>query len=176
MTAYRRDRMLGGSYFFTVNILDRQSNLLTHHIDELRNAHRQMIAKYPVQVDAMVVLPDHIHAIWTLADDDADYSSRWKFFKSSFSRSIPTEHSSVRSESRIKKAERAVWQRRFWEHRIRDDEDFQRHMDYIHYNPVKHGHVSSVQDWEYSTFKRCVKLGLYMPSWCGDGGIDLNAE
>lgn len=113
MTAYRRDRMLGASYFFTVNILDRQSNLLTHHINELRAAHRQMIAKYPIQVDAMVVLPDHIHAIWTLADDDDNYSIRWKFFKNSFSRSIPKEPSSLRSASRIKKEERAVWQRKF---------------------------------------------------------------
>ncbi|WP_410209597.1 REP-associated tyrosine transposase [Aquirhabdus sp.] len=93
--------------------------MLTQHVDELRQAHRQMISKYPIQIDAMVFLPDHIHAIWTLSEDDDNYSIRWKLFKSVFPRIIPAEPQSQRSISCIKKGERAVWQRRFWEHRIR---------------------------------------------------------
>ena len=173
MTNYRRDRLIGGTYFFTVNLLDRQSNLLTRHIDELRQAHRQMIEKHPVQVDAMVVLPDHIHAIWTLPDHDDNYSIRWQLFKALFSRSIPKINQLPQSASRIKKRELTIWQRRFWEHRIRDDKDFQRHLDYIHHNPVKHGHVVKVKDWEYSTFHRYVKAGIYASDWCEDVvGVD----
>ncbi len=176
MTAYRRDKMMGASYFFTVNILDRQSDLLTRHIDDLRFSYLQMITKYPMQVDAMVVLPDHIHAIWTLPEDDDNYSIRWQTFKVLFSKSIPKDQQSHRSESRINKRELGVWQRRFWEHRIRDETDFQRHMDYIHYNPVKHGYVTKVQDWEYSTFHRSLKLGIYESDWCGREVLDLNVE
>jgi len=176
MTNYRRDRMMGGSYFFTVNLLDRQSHLLTRHIDELRNAFRQMTEKYPVQIDAMVVLPDHIHAIWTLADDDDNYSIRWQFFKALFSKNIPKEDQSRRSASRVKKRELGVWQRRFWEHRIRGAKDLQRHIDYIHYNPVKHGHVARVRDWKYSTFHRDVKLGVYELGWSGGESVDLDVE
>jgi putative transposase len=135
-----------------------------------------MIAKHPVHIDAMVVLPDHIHAIWTLADDDDNYSVRWQLFKALFSKNIPETDQPQRSDSRIKKRELAVWQRRFWEHRIRDAEDFKRHIDYIHYNPVKHGHVTRVRDWEYSTFHRYVKRGIYATSWGGDDGVDSDTE
>jgi putative transposase len=135
-----------------------------------------MIAKHPVHIDAMVVLPDHIHAIWTLADDDDNYSVRWQLFKALFSKNIPETDQPQRSDSRIKKRELAVWQRRFWEHRIRDAEDFKRHIDYIHYNPVKHGHVTRVRDWEYSTFHRYVKRGIYTTSWGGDEVLDMDTE
>ncbi len=124
MTAYRRDKMMGASYFFTVNLLNRQSNLLTRHIDDLRSSYQQMIAKHPMHVDAMVILHDHIHAIWTLPEHDDNYSIRWQAFKVLFSKSIPKDQQSHRSESRIKKRELGVWQRRFWEHRIRDENRF----------------------------------------------------
>lgn len=110
----------------------------------------------------------------SLPEDDDNYSIRWQTFKVLFSKNIPKDHQSHRSASRIKKRELGVWQRRFWEHRLRDDNDFKRHMDYIHFNPVKHGYVTKAQDWEYSTFHRYVKLGIYeskrrmgfSPSFC----------
>ena len=176
MTTYRRDRIQGGCYFFTVNLLDRRSDLLTRHIDELRSAYRQMAKKHLVQLDAMVIMPDHLHAIWTLPEGDDNYSIRWQLFKALFSKTIPKDLQPERSESRINKRELAVWQRRFWEHRIRDELDYQRHMDYIHYNPVKHGYVSRVQDWQYSTFQRCVQAGIYPLAWGGDGVVDMDVE
>ncbi len=112
------------------------------------------------------VLPDHIHTLWTLPQGDADFAVRWRLIKSDFSRALPAGE--PRSRSRLSKGERGVWQRRYWEHTIRDGEDFARHVDYIHYNPVKHGHVKRVRDWPYSSFHRMVKLGAYPDDWAGD--------
>jgi putative transposase len=116
--------------------------------------------------DAVVVLPDHLHAVWTLPEGDADFGTRWRQIKSAFSRSLaPTEPI---SESRAAKGERGIWQRRYWEHTIRDENDFARHVDYVHINPVKHRLVTRVRDWPYSSFHRMVKLGVYPEDWAGD--------
>jgi putative transposase len=167
---YRRKRVAGGTYFFTVNLLNRDADLLTAHIDDLRNAVRTTREKHPFHIDAWVVLPEHMHCIWTLPEGDADYSKRWQMLKKHFSKALPkTEY---RSETRIKNNERGVWQRRFWDHTIRDDVDYAQHMDYIHYNPVKHGYVRNVGDWSYSTFHRLVETGVYPSNWGEDVVLD----
>jgi putative transposase len=120
---------------------------------------------YPFEVDAMVILPDHLHCIWILPDDDSDFSVRWRLVKSAFTRNRPMSSAGVISDSRLKKKERGIWQRRFWEHMIRDEADLNRHRDYVHYNPVKHGLAASPKEWPYSSFKRFVKEGLYLEDW-----------
>jgi putative transposase len=147
MTDYRRYFVPGGSYFFTVNLADRSQRLLVEHINLLRRAMSETRSEYSFIIDAMVVLPDHLHAIWTLPTGDANYSRRWQTLKTRFSRGLPKTE--PRSESRLSKGERGIWQRRFWEHLIRDENDWRHHMDYIHYNPVKHGHVEKVLDWAF---------------------------
>jgi putative transposase len=166
MTSYRRNFVAGGSFFFTVNLADRRLSLLTEHVDELRAAFRETRQRHPFTTDAIVVLPDHLHVVWTLPKGDANFATRWRLIKSTFSRSIPAGESI--SNSRLIKGERGIWQRRFWEHTIRDEDDSARHVDYIHINPVKHGLVTRVQDWPYSSFHRMVKLGVYPEDWAGD--------
>lgn len=170
MSNYIRYKELGGTYFFTVNLLQRQNNpLLVEHIQQLKQAIRIVKAKYPFQIHAWVILPDHMHCIWQLPPNDDDFSNRWRLIKSYFSKMIGGfEQVSL---SREKRKERSIWQRRFWEHYIRDDADFTAHMDYIHFNPVKHGHVKCVKDWPYSTFHHWVKQGVYDEHW--GGGIEL---
>ena len=166
MTAYRRNFISGGSFFFTVNLADRRLSLLTTHIDILRAAFRETHKRHPFTIDAIVVLPDHLHTIWTLPEGDADFATRWRLIKSGFSRGVaPDERVSA---SRTAKGERGIWQRRYWEHTIRDEDDFSRHVDYVHINPVKHGLVSRVRDWQPSSFHRMVKLGIYPADWAGD--------
>ena len=166
MSNYRRNRVTGGTYFFTVNTLERKKSLLVDHIEELRQAIRHTKRKKPFHIDAWVILPDHMHCIWTLPSDDSDYSGRWREIKKAFSKSIPkTEYL---SDTRLRRNERGIWQHRFWEHTIRDELDYQQHMDYIHYNPVKHGLVDSVQQWPYSTFHLLVKQGEYPEQWGND--------
>lgn len=163
MSNYRRNRVPGGTYFFTVNLLNRTSGLLVKHIDAFREAVRQVREKRPFHIDAWVVLPDHMHCVWTLPHDDNDYSSRWKAIKIAFAKSLPkTERMSA---VRVRKGERGIWQRRFWEHTIRDDRDYQAHVDYVHINPVKHGLVRAVRDWPYSSFHRFVEAGIYPVDW-----------
>jgi len=169
---YRRIREPGGTYFFTVVLADRSSTLLVDHIDTLRQAFRQARAAMPFRLEAAVVLPEHLHCIWTLPANDADYPRRWQYIKAGFTRKIPSQ--SGRSASRIKKGERNIWQRRYWEHLIRDEHDLQRHLDYIHYNPIRHGLVSSAQDWPYSSFRRYVARGIYAIDW-GDEPDDFDA-
>jgi putative transposase len=176
MTNYRRNRIAGGSYFFTVNLADRASSLLVDHIDLSRHAIRYTRERHPFTIDAMVVLPDHLHAVWTLPIDDADYAMRWRLIKTMFSRGVPQNEN--RTQSRIHKSERGIWQRRYWEHTIRDDLDFSRHVDYVHINPVKHGYVTRVQDWPHSSFHRYVKDGVLPIDWAGqmDGAIEEAGE
>lgn len=163
MTDYRRYFVSGGTYFFTATLADRSLPLLTDNIAALRAAFRHVRTEMPFVVDAIVVLPDHLHTIWVLPPGDADFSTRWKKIKAAFSRQLPRiEHL---SESRTRKGERGIWQRRFWEHALRDEADWQRHMDYIHFNPVRHGHVRRTADWPYSSFHRYVKLGTYPREW-----------
>jgi REP-associated tyrosine transposase len=166
MTGYRRNFVAGGSFFFTVNLADRRSSLLTDHIDDLRNAFRETHHRHPFTTEAMVVLPDHLHTVWTLPEGDADFATRWRLIKSTFSRNLPAGEQI--SGSRFARGERGIWQRRFWEHTMRDEGDFARHVDYVHINPVKHGLVTQVWDWPYSSFRRMVKLGLYPEDWAGD--------
>src|SRR4051812_35349477 len=145
MTTYRRNFVPGGSFFFTVNLADRRGRLLTDHIDHLRHAFRATRVRHPYSIEAIVILPDHLHAIWTLPGDDADFATRWRLIKSAFSHAVPRGERI--SDSRQRKSERGIWQRRYWEHTIRDERDFIGHVDYIHFNPVKHGYVTCVQDW-----------------------------
>ena len=162
---YRRCRQPGGCYFFTV-VTYRRKRILTNeeNVTRLRMAFLREKANHPFDIDAIVVLPDHIHAIWTLPSGDVDYSGRWNRIKRYFSVGV-VDADSAPSQSRLQKREKAVWQRRFWEHTIRDEEDWRLHMDYIHYNPVKHGLVDLPGLWPYSSFGRCVKKGWYDPNW-----------
>jgi putative transposase len=166
MSDYRRAFVPGGRWFFTANLLNRRSGLLTKEIAALREATRRTRDRHPFRIDAFVVLPDHIHTIWTLPSDDADFSTRWRLIKVEFSKSMPkTEHL---SEVRLARGERGIWQRRFWEHLIRDDEDYRRHLEYCYINPVKHGHVTRVCDWPFSSFHRDVEAGLFPRDWAGE--------
>jgi len=166
MRTYTRAFTPGGTFFFTVNLADRSKALLTNYIVELRESVRKVRDTHPFHIDAMVVLPEHLHAIWTLPSGDTDYPSRWALIKAGFSRKLSkTEHISV---SRSKKGERGIWQRRYWEHQIRDENDFARHVDYIHYNPVKHGYVQSPCDWAHSSIHRFVREGCLPPDWGAD--------
>ncbi|NOT10267.1 MAG: transposase [Methylococcaceae bacterium] len=173
MPNYRRNRLPGGTYFFTVNLLDRKSHLLIKHINMLREGVRITKRKHPFHIDAWVVLPDHLHCIWTLPAGDDDYSGRWRAIKKHFSKAIPVGE--YRSKTRIKRNERGVWQRRFWEHTIKDDKDYAAHMDYIHYNPVKHGWVETVKEWPYSTFHSLVEKGVYPIDWAVSSVDCINA-
>jgi putative transposase len=167
MPEYRRIRVPGGTYFFTVNLLDRRSRLLMTHIDVLREAVRQVRLRAPFHVDAWVVLPDHMHCVWTLPPGDDDYSGRWRAVKKAFSKAMPATE--ARSAVRQARGERGIWQRRFWEHIIRDDDDYANHVDYVHFNPVKHGLVAHVADWPYSSFHLAVAAGVYPADWGGVG-------
>ena len=165
MPEYRRLRIPGGRYFFTVNLVDRKSRLLTDRVADLRHAVRRVRALAPFRIHAWVVLPDHMHAVWTLPDGDDDFPRRWRAIKDLFSRRLdPLERVSA---SRVCQGERGIWQRRYWEHAIRDDGDLAAHLDYVHFNPVKHGYVAHPADWPYSTFRACVARGLYTSDWIG---------
>lgn len=171
MTNYRRVYIPSATWFFTVNLAERKDNhLLVNHIDDLRRAFRYVMENHPFQLDAVVVLPDHLHCIWTLPPNDSAYSMRWNLLKGHFSRAI---HTGERiSQSRSKRRERGIWQRRFWEHLLRNQEDFNKHVDYIHWNPVKHGWVKQVADWSYSSFHDAVARGLYPITWGCDESLD----
>lgn len=149
MPNYRRYFVPGGDFFFTVNLLDRRRTLLTDNIAALRKAYAYAASRHSFETVAICILPDHLHCIWRLPPGDADYPTRWRLLKSHFSKSIP--RSADRPEGR-RKGECGVWQRRYWEHAIRNEEDLSRHIDYIHYNPVKHGYADNPDDWPYSTW------------------------
>jgi putative transposase len=169
---YRRANIKGGTYFFTVNLAERNLHLLVEYVAILRDAVKVVKHRHPFHIDAFVVLPDHLHALWTLPDGDADFATRWMLIKAGFSRQLPVVEKI--NSSRSKKGERGIWQRRYWEHMIRDDFDFQKHVDYIHYNPVKHGHSTQASDWPYSSIHRYITAGLLKHEWGGvvDGGDD----
>ena len=168
MSHYRRVRTEGGTFFFTVTLADRSSNLLVEHVDRLRRIYTAVQRDRRFVTIAICVLPDHLHAMWKLPDGDADFSVRWSLIKSGFTRGLPIDVD--RSSSKLRRRERGLWQRRFWEHAIRDETDLQRHIDYIHFNPVKHGLVDRVGDWPYSSFKSYVARGDLPPDWGGDMG------
>ena len=173
MVQYRRSRVAGGTYFLTLTLSDRTANHLTQHAEALRAAFRYAREQRPFTVDAIVVMPDHLHLLCTLPEGDADYSERVRLLKRHFSlflgsaRAVP---------SRGPVARRSVWQSRFWEHTIRDEEDFERHVDYMHFNPVKHGLAHRVADWPYSSFHRYVQDGLLPLDWGGDHLKEIDGE
>lgn len=158
MSNYRRAAAPGGCFFFTVVTFGRRPILGDPAVFErLRGAFRKVIAERPFEIDAMVVLPDHLHCIWRLPREDADFSTRWRVIK---------QHVSSGMDAAVNaRGEKQVWQRRFWEHLIRDEEDWRRHMDYVHYNPVKHGYVKRPVDWRFGTFRRAVEKGWYDENW-----------
>jgi len=165
MPRYTRARIPGGTFFFTVALLERRRRLLTTHVEALRAAFGEVRCRHPFTIDAIMVLPDHFHTAWTLPPGDSDFSTRMRLIKSTFNRAIPATE--CLSDARRARGERGIWQRRFWEHAIRDEDDLRRHVDYIHYNPVKHGHVRLVRDWPHSSFHRYVEAGIYPSDWAG---------
>lgn len=170
MRHYIRARRQGATYFFTVNLQQRDGNrMLVERIKELRAAFDKVRREHPFKVNAIVVLPEHLHAMWTLPVQDADFSMRWALIKAQFSRAIITEETV--SPSRARRRERGIWQRRFYEHMIRDDRDFEAHVNYIHWNPVKHGHVERVSDWPYSSFHSYVRNGWLPVAWAGGSNV-----
>ena len=166
MPNYRRAFVPGGCWFFTVNLMERRRSLLVDHIDALRESVAATRQKYPFDIDAVVVLPNHLHAVWTLPPGDAEFSTRWRLIKSHFTKASP-KHERL-SAVRKARGERSIWQRRFWEHLIRDEGDYARHVEYCYINPVKHGLVVRVRDWPHSSFHRDVRRGIFPIDWAGD--------
>ncbi|MCP3369077.1 REP-associated tyrosine transposase [Bradyrhizobium cajani] len=171
MVRYRRNFVPGGTFFFTVTLDDRRSSALVDHVDKLRTAFRVTRAERPFTIDAIVILPDHLHVIMTLPEDDSDFSGRWKRLKGLFTHQLAASGVPISGNGR---GEFALWQRRFWEHTIRDETDFERCTDYIHYNPVKHGLVASPIDWPHSSLHRYVRAGVLPADWGGAGEITGN--
>lgn len=167
---YRRARMAGGTFFFTVNLADRNTDTLVRYADEFRSVVNKVKQAHPFSIVAMAVLPDHLHTIWRLPEGDVDYPTRWSLIKAGFSRRIPAVER-IR-HTRQAKRERGIWQRRYWEHLIRDDLDLARHVDYIHYNPVKHGWVSRAVDWPHSTLHGYIERGIFPADWGGEVEVD----
>ena len=176
MPNYHRRFRPGGTFFFTL-VTYRRARFLCDDVARtlLRAAIEQRRSKYPFRTDAMVLLPDHQHAIWTLPEGDADFSRRWGLIKKSFTQAWTATGGweGAISDSRERNRRRGVWQRRFWEHTIRDERDYEKHLDYIHYNPIKHGHVKCAHAWKWSSFHRLEREGVYERQWCCgcDGGI-----
>ena len=168
MSRYRRSLAAGGVFFFTVNLADRKSRLLAEEYERLRRAVDLARSRHPFLTLAFCVLPDHWHVIWRMPENDADFGLRWRVIKHAFSLGLAP--AATRSPSKIAKREKGIWQQRFWEHQIRDDADLQRHVDYIHFNPVKHGHAKIVREWRYSSFHTYVERGGLPPDWgrCAD--------
>ena len=165
MPNYRRVWVPGGTYFFTVAIAERQRTLLIDHIHALGDAFRTARQARPFTTQAIVVLPDHLHCVWKLPPDDDAFAIRWSHIKAGFSRRVPMGEQ--RRPSRLSKRERGIWQRRYWEHLIRDEEDLQRRIDYIHFNPVKHGYVSKASDWPHSSIHAWIARGDVPADWSG---------
>ena len=164
MPDYRRPVAHGFRIFFTVALANRGSCALVENIEVLCEAALKTRAERPFTIDAWVVLPDHLHCIWTLPAGDADYPTRWRLIKTRFSRHLPA---GPLRPSHIKRGERGIWQRRYWEHHIRDEADFAAHLRYCWINPVKHGFVQRLEDWPYSSVHRDIAMGRYEPGSTG---------
>lgn len=165
MSRYRRHYVAGGTFFFTVKLANPKDDLLTRHVDWLRQAYGRVQRQYPFETVAVCILPNHLHAIWTLPEGDADYSLRWRLLKTYFSAHFARREGL--SPSKMRRHERGIWQRRFYEHTVRDADDLQRCVDYVHYNPVKHGLADCVRDWPFSSFHRFVREGMLSADWAG---------
>ncbi|MDP0298818.1 transposase [Glaesserella parasuis] len=172
MSNYRRNFTQGGIYFFTIVLQDRTSDLLVRYIDEFRCAYKETVEKYSFETIAITILPDHLHLILQLPENDDDYSIRLKFLKTRFTQKIPKEHRNP-NFSREKRNEAGIWQRRFWEHYIRDEEDLEKYIAYTYYNPVKHNYVKNVSDWAYSSFHKDVQNGKFPMDWGSDVKNDM---
>lgn len=170
MPNYRRNYVEGGTYFFTVVTYKRQRLLTGEAIDILRECIRKCMSEKPFVIEAAVVLPEHLHCMIRLPEQDSDYSSRWKDIKGDFTSKYISkfgEPPAKPTAAMRKKGEKGIWQQKFWEHTIRDQDDYNGHIQYIHYNPVKHGLVAAPKDWPYSSFHRFVKRGVFSESWAG---------
>ncbi|MDO8636282.1 MAG: transposase [Dehalococcoidia bacterium] len=181
MSDYHRVHLDGGTFFFTAVTHARRSIFQEASATGLlKKSFRYVMVKRPFLVDAIVILPDHVHCIWTLPLRDGDFSVRWRLLKTYFSRHYCGSIANAGySASMASKKEVGIWQRRFWEHTIRDQEDFNSHCDYIHYNPVKHGLVKSPGEWKDSSFRKFVEKGMYPPDWGQDATkalIEMNFE
>ena len=177
MSNYRRSLTRGGTFFFTVVTYRRQDFLVDAEARQfLRYAITEVRKTQPFTIDAWVLLPEHLHCIWTLPEDDNDFSKRWGRIKAIFSKKAKNylHQSQWMNRSKQKHGESTIWQRRFWEHEIKSQRDFNHHMDYIHYNPVKHGLVKKVSDWPYSSFHLCVKRNIYPVNWTSKSNFDNN--
>ena len=170
---YRRAFVPGGSFFFTV-VTDGRRPLLASQeaVEVLRNAFRVVRDKHHFDVDAIVVLPDHLHCIWTLPRDETDFAIRWQLIKTWFTKHCAPGLRPLANHAGVAKRGPAIWQQRYWEHLLRDEPDFTRHAEYIHYNPVKHGYATSPIEWPYSSFRRYVEAGTYSSDW-GRGMIEF---
>jgi putative transposase len=176
MPDYRRAREPGGTYFFTVVTFDRLPILTSPQNREiLRFAWKDVQTRHPFETVAVCLLPDHLHAIWRLPVGDSDYPMRWKEIKRIFTREYIRHggEDGTRNESRQKQGEAAIWQRRYWEHTFYDENDLNTHIDYVHYNPLKHGLVKQVSDWQWSTFHQYEKKGVYPANWGGEADVSL---
>lgn len=168
MVNYRRNFIPGGTYFFTLTLKSRRKQLLTEHIDLLKQALRSVKQRYPLRIEAIVVLPEHLHTIWTLPDNDTNYPRRIRDLKSHFCQGLNRIGVAFPCNP---KGDYNIWQARYWEHTICDEYDLRAHIDYIHYNPVKHGYVAKVSEWPYSSFHQYVREGVLEEDW---GGKILN--
>ncbi len=177
MPNYRRSKLSGGTFFFTV-VTNRRRRILTNPDSRqiLRNIIDRTRKTHPFDVDAWVLLPEHMHCIWKLPESDNNFSMCWSLIKSGFSKMAKALYHKPEwmTDSKQKHRESTIWQRRFWEHQIYDEDDYRAHMDYIHYNPEKHGLVKRVKDWPYSTFHRYINKGIYSENW--GGGMASNFE
>jgi putative transposase len=173
---YRRAYINGSSYFFTVVTEGRQKLFVNEmNVDILRQAFSHVMNKRPFVIDAAVILPDHIHCIWTLPPDDANFSIRWRLIKSRFTKHCDNKYKIKPNLSRIRKNEQAIWQHRYWEHLLHDELDFENHVNYIHYNPVKHGYVNKASNWKFSSIHRYIKQGIISDNW-GSLGVSFSDE
>ncbi|MHC5348457.1 REP-associated tyrosine transposase [Metapseudomonas furukawaii] len=170
MSNYRRSREPGAIYFFTLVTHRRQPVLTTVPLRQaLRQSIQEVRASYPFRIHGWALLPDHLHCIWQLPLGDEEFGLRWSIIKRRVSQQVGRD--GALSASRAGRRELGLWQRRFWEHRIRDEVDYRRHMDYLHWNPVRHGLVQRVADWPWSSFHRLVREGVYPQDWGGRGDI-----
>ena len=170
---YRRAFIPGGSFFFTL-VTERRRKFFNdeNNVEILRQAFRSVKAKRPFNIEAIVIMPDHLHCIWTLPPDDADFSTRWRLIKTWFSKHCPANIREKPGSARQHKKQQAVWQHRFWEHSLRDEKDFTQHVEYIHYNPVRHGYADAPGKWPFSSFHRYVQTGIYPADW-GSESMDF---
>ena len=173
MVRYRRNFARGGTFFFTVALADRRASSLVDHVALLRDAFRVTRRERPFAIDAIVILPDHLHVIMTLPAEDADFPGRWRRIKAAFTHRVVRTGKAI---ARDRRGESRLWQRRCWEHTVRDETDFARHVDSIHFNPDKHGLVSRVADWAHSSFHQYVRNGILPQDWGGTVSIDARGK